>query len=286
MSTRMYSRATGGKVRLRFSGNPLRQRKNLEPRRLRLTARGSSALALLTFAAAAFTPAKASDPGTRLIRAYPEFLSHVENGELVWRDGTRMRLSDGRDGKTPDQLLDAPDLDDMFAWPYPKGRLAAAPQDDPGRVRYAQFFQKMYGDCTKGGVSRNLSPVEWLPGHGGGKVQVTRVNGVDKALAKVSLDLAKLPPQMIGTYLIPSAGTYNCRVIAKTNRTSAHGYGIAIDIATSKSDYWQWSSGGAYRNRIPYEIVEIFERHGFIWGGKWKSFDTMHFEYRPELLID
>jgi hypothetical protein len=33
------------------------------------------------------------------------------------------------------------------------------------------------------------------------------------------------------------------------------------------------------------EIVDIFERHGFIWGGKWYHFDTMHFEYRPELLV-
>jgi hypothetical protein len=32
------------------------------------------------------------------------------------------------------------------------------------------------------------------------------------------------------------------------------------------------------------EIVAIFERHGFIWGGRWSHFDTMHFEYRPELL--
>jgi hypothetical protein len=30
--------------------------------------------------------------------------------------------------------------------------------------------------------------------------------------------------------------------------------------------------------------VEVFERHGFIWGGKWNHYDTMHFEYRPELL--
>ena len=34
----------------------------------------------------------------------------------------------------------------------------------------------------------------------------------------------------------------------------------------------------------PHKIVEIFERHGFIWGGKWYHYDTMHFEYRPELL--
>jgi hypothetical protein len=36
---------------------------------------------------------------------------------------------------------------------------------------------------------------------------------------------------------------------------------------------------------MPLEIIDIFERHGFIWGGKWYHYDTMHFEYRPELLI-
>lgn len=39
-----------------------------------------------------------------------------------------------------------------------------------------------------------------------------------------------------------------------------------------------------YRNRIPRKIVEIFEKHGFIWGGAWYHYDTMHFEFRPEIL--
>lgn len=39
-----------------------------------------------------------------------------------------------------------------------------------------------------------------------------------------------------------------------------------------------------HRNPIPWEIVEIFEKYGFIWGGKWYHCDTMHFEYRPKLL--
>ncbi len=32
------------------------------------------------------------------------------------------------------------------------------------------------------------------------------------------------------------------------------------------------------------EIVKELEKYGFIWGGRWYHYDTMHFEYRPELL--
>ena len=35
----------------------------------------------------------------------------------------------------------------------------------------------------------------------------------------------------------------------------------------------------------PKAVVDIFEQHGFVWGGKWVLWDTIHFEYRPELLI-
>ena len=67
-----------------------------------------------------------------------------------------------------------------------------------------------------------------------------------------------------------------------------YGFGIAIDIAAAHSHYWLRAKPGAgghiaYKNEIPWEIVRIFEAHGFIWGGKWYHYDTMHFEYRPEL---
>ena len=44
--------------------------------------------------------------------------------------------------------------------------------------------------------------------------------------------------------------------------------------------------GGQRRwtNRFPQVLVDTFESQGFIWGGRWYHFDTMHFEYRPELL--
>jgi hypothetical protein len=63
-----------------------------------------------------------------------------------------------------------------------------------------------------------------------------------------------------------------------------HAWGAAIDINPAYSNYWRWSVASGYVNRIPPELVAVFERHGFIWGGRWAHFDTMHFEYRPELL--
>jgi hypothetical protein len=36
---------------------------------------------------------------------------------------------------------------------------------------------------------------------------------------------------------------------------------------------------------MPPGIVEAFERQGFVWGGKWLYFDTMHFEFRPDILV-
>ena len=77
------------------------------------------------------------------------------------------------------------------------------------------------------------------------------------------------------------------------DRLSAHSYGIAIDINVKYSNFWLWSNPGksekdqiVYKNRIPREIVEIFERHGFISGTRWYHYDTMHFEFRPELLVE
>jgi hypothetical protein len=238
----------------------------------------------------------------QLVAAYPDFLAGADGNEIVWRDGTRMRFDDGRTGKDFAALLDAPDLEDQFYAPYLQGDAGLAPARDidPGRVRFEPFFRKMYGDCKADEVTGKLQPVVWLPKHDGRTIMVTGVNGVAKRLAAVSAELDDLVGKQpaLRIFLIPPAGTYNCRVIAGTARASVHGFGAAIDIATTAADYWRWAKGGkgaagdktgksgpiAWRNRVPLDIVDVFERHGFIWGGKWYHFDTMHFEYRPELL--
>lgn len=242
-------------------------------------------LALLLFFLASTCPATADPTVADLVAAYPGQFSGIEGNDLVWRDGTRMAVSDGVAEKDFDTLLDQPDIADMFAIPYRAGPPAAAPglNEDPGRIRYEPLFARMYGDCARGEVAPHMRKVAWLSG----SVRFTTVNGAADALEAVVADLKKLPSSMT-RYLVPSAGTYNCRKIAGTDRKSVHAFGAAIDINTKFTDYWLWTKPVAglypYRNRIPFEIVEAFERHGFIWGGKWYHYDTMHFEYRPELL--
>lgn len=116
-------------------------------------------------------------------------------------------------------------------------------------------------------------------------------NGAAKALESVGRELAALlskRPQL-RQYLFPLGGTFLWRDIAGTSRLSPHSWGIAIDLNPKHASYWRGKKMAGQgveilRSRYPQEIVEIFERHGFIWGGKWSHFDLMHFEYRPELI--
>lgn len=222
-----------------------------------------------------------------LVRAYPEALQGVDGTNLIWRDGTRMPLGQVQPGRSEGEVLQHPSIADQLAAPYPPGIPPLPPRDDPGRARNQPFFDKMYGDCRAGQVTPKLVRIVWLPRSWGHAVSVTSVNGLDRALEAVSRELDELPAQD-KKYLYPIAGTYNCRSVAGTGQTSMHSWGAAIDINTAYADYWRWSRSGdgalSYRNRIPAAIIAVFERNGFIWGGRWAHYDTMHFEYRPELL--
>jgi hypothetical protein len=233
-------------------------------------------------------PALADPALDALVAAYPDHLAGYDATDLIWKDGTRMPISDGRT-KTFQQMLDDADIANQFAIPYPLGAEVRVPavNEDPGRIRNERFFVKMYGDCRKGEVSKRLKPVAWMPGRRGGTVMVTTVNAVHERLATVVKELELLPAAMT-PYLVPSSGTYNCRTILNTTRLSVHAFGAAIDTNAKFADYWEWSKGKdgktVWKNRVPGAIADVFERHGFIWGAKWYHFDSMHFEYRPEII--
>jgi hypothetical protein len=224
----------------------------------------------------------------RLKSAYPAFITGIEGNKIVFKDGT-LPLDDGKD-KSFDAWLAHPDIKDMFRYPYPRGAPATQPPRDfdPGRARNAEFFTKIYGDCRKSAFAASLTTISWLPKKSGQRIEISRLNGAAEHLLAISNELDALPAEF-NVFLVPSAGGYVCRSIAGTDQRSGHGYGIAIDIATKHSHYWRWAKGGpggspTYQNDIPMKIVDIFEKHGFIWGGRWYHYDTMHFEYRPELV--
>jgi hypothetical protein len=91
---------------------------------------------------------------------------------------------------------------------------------------------------------------------------------------------------------------YNYRNVEGTPSRSLHSYGLAIDMVPRSyhggETYWLWATRRSPDWwTIPYEkrwmppraVIEAFESQGFVWGGKWIFFDTMHFEYRPEILL-
>lgn len=227
---------------------------------------------------------------TRLLRAYPQHLCGTETSSLVWCDGTKMPYDDGRGEKTHRQKLENADLEEQMEQPYPQGENYPSPPPldfEPSRIRNDVFFKKMYGENPEA-VRQHLAPVIWLPKSSGQRLFITAINQVNQHLQAISNELDQLPPHL-KRFVDHPAGTFNWRMISEERRLSPHSFGIAIDLNVATSDYWLWKASATgeptgYQNRIPMKIIGIFEKHGFIWGGKWYHYDTMHFEYRPELL--
>ena len=231
----------------------------------------------------------------KLQKAYPGHFRISYPDHIVWNDGTVMTFNINIAGSEFSEHRHYPDLAAQMATPYLKGRDYPVPVPknyDPGRTRYEPFFLKMYGESAED-VRKKLAPVRWLPRSSNRILYATTVNGVNEKLQAVSNELDLLPDN-IKRYAVQSAGTFYWRHILDSHRLSPHSFGIAIDLDASLSHYWKWDYPGArgqqdinnkYTSDIPVEIIEIFEKYGFIWGGKWYHYDTMHFEYRPELLV-
>ncbi len=90
---------------------------------------------------------------------------------------------------------------------------------------------------------------------------------------------------------------FNWRVISDSGKLSNHSWGTAIDIVPrkyhQKKIYWYWEANKNDKWMLippekhwapPKRVIDAFKSEGFIWGGNWHVWDTMHFEYRPELL--
>lgn len=238
------------------------------------------------------------------IMAYPEHFVGFQDGHLITARDTRIPFDDGltKDCETmvrdPAVGDDAFDPEDALHWEYPAGSplptAAHPPAGEPGRIRPRTVFEYLYG-ATPQERSRNMRTIAWVGSSRGSKdtIRVTTACGVDKALERVVRRIQGLPEERKRTLratVLKTGGYsgYHERTVRDfPGRTSAHAYGIAVDINWDESCYIgsHRAEPYRYRNNVPKFLVDIFEENGFIWGGRWHSYDAMHFEYRPELLL-
>lgn len=226
-----------------------------------------------------------------LMMAYPEYVKDIERTEddkvyLVMKSGRKI-LYDDKKTKSFEEKLANTDLQDMMEQIYPLNMPDKLMEKnfDPGRCRSYPLLQEVYGD-SKAKVEANLKIVNV----GYHRYQFNKNNNASDSLQAVMKELMPIcqSSPKINAALFPASGTFNYRHIADTNRLSPHSFGTAIDLARDKRDYWQWASRTEGEKRLqayPNELVETFEKHNFVWGGKWSHFDILHFEYRPEIVL-
>jgi hypothetical protein len=224
-----------------------------------------------------------------LMMAYPEYVTGVErSGENIYilmKSGNKI-IYDDKKIKTFDQKVQNPDIQDMFEQVYPIADIKSLPETsfDPGRVRLYPLLKEVYGG-TREGIQKNLTNVS-TPFR---RIQFNKNNKASESLGNAMNSLYPVAQKSgrVAGAISPISGTFNYRVISGTNLLSAHSFGIAIDLASDKRDYWKWATRQQGQQRLdsyPREIVTAFEGSGFIWGGKWGHFDILHFEYRPEIV--
>ncbi|KAJ53554.1 hypothetical protein BD780_001334 [Clostridium tetanomorphum] len=225
-----------------------------------------------------------------LMMAYPEHITNIQYKDgsvyLVMKSGTKILYDDKRQKNFHEKLAN-PDLQDMMEEIYPLSPVTGLMDEnfDPGRYRVYSLLKDVYGS-SKGEIEKNLTGVNC----GYKNYLFNSNNKAAESLKNVMEELIPLAGKNIHVQrcLYPTNGTYNYRVISGTNRLSPHAFGIAIDLARDKRDYWKWASREDGEKRLldySKKMVEIFEENNFVWGGKWGHFDILHFEYRPEIII-
>lgn len=226
-----------------------------------------------------------------IMMAYPEYVKDVASGEdgniyIVMKSGRKIIYDDKRQKNSQQKFLE-PDVQDMMEQIYPLDSIEEVMDEgcDPGRIRVYPILEEVYGG-SKNSVEKKLK----MANLGYKRFQFNGNNNASKSLenaVREAMSASKKEPR-IGECLFPSSGTFNYRNISGTGLRSPHSFGIAIDLARDKRDYWKWvqkSEGSMRIKSYPKELVKIFEKNNFVWGGKWNHFDILHFEYRPEIIL-
>jgi hypothetical protein len=265
----------------------------------------------------------AEDMAKLFSAVYPERLSPAvfEDGDWTFEmDGVRWRYAQGR--FLPQEDVDRPQAfrpqflyryplepsgssedinpwqelaDEVLSRRFSPGSYGIRLYPNPGAVR-SPFYEALWQTRSR---EESYSQQQWID-FLGRQVQIHRgiIAPLNRAEARI-LALAENDPEIRGWLNnLASITGWNWRNIAGSGSRSFHSYGIAVDLLMKTQPgmetYWQWTAAKGIdwrsvpaekRQNPPVAVIRVFEEQGFIWGGRWPRYDTMHFEYHPELLI-
>lgn len=247
-------------------------------------------------------------------RAYPDLIGEPRRDEasgewILTVRGEAYAYANGR--WTPPKLAKdwknfRPYVDAVYPWELIEPALLPAPvlrhlrelpmtQEDAPPTE-GGFAFSLYGGNDKASVYARQTRMDFL----GRRVTVHELCAPALARADARISAAARGSAEVRAFLdtIDSVGAFNWREIRGQRELSRHSFGIAVDVLPKgwerKSVYWQWDASKgldwavlplAKRWAPPEQVVDIMESEGFVWGGKWLVYDTMHFEYRPEMLL-
>ncbi len=161
--------------------------------------------------------------------------------------------------------------------------------------RHQEFYESLYGFDNARDADRVMQRTSFLG-------RTTRVHPmVVEPLEEVESDIrdAMQDSAEVVRFVdnLATVSGYYWRDIFGSISRSYHAYGIAVDLLPRRYDgfgFWRWAQQSGIeewwslsreqRHSVPEAVIDAFERHGFVWGGKWIGFDPVHFEYRPEVI--
>ena len=259
-------------------------------------------------------PSRAERITRALVKAYPGRVERAEfrgNDWAVLLRGTWFYYAGGRmmpenllyraEYYTPIAFYDNYPIE-MPEWRAPSDEQAAwlrertANRATHVRRRAPYFFDTLYQARSREEAHSRTRVIRFL-GH-----RITVHYSIVNELARVEetiLAAAITDPQIQAwKNNIRTMYAWNWRNIAGTQTRSFHSYGIAVDILPrvtgGREVFWAWAAARRpewwnipYSGRYhpPDAVIRAFELYGFVWGGKWLFFDTMHFEFRPEVMV-
>ncbi len=174
--------------------------------------------------------------------------------------------------------------------------MSARLREEPPQ-RFPGFFDALYGVSSAAEADSLMVKVRFL-GH------TARVHPmIAEALRRAGEEIERAAETdgdvMAFVAGIDEIGGFSWREIAGTKSRSYHSYGAAVDIVPKSYggaySYWRWAMTAGIaewwnlpesrRWHVPQAVIDAFERNDFVWGGKWLFFDSIHFEYRPEIFL-